>query len=121
MNEIICNFSYFIVGIAVIVLTIYRLSKGSREFFTDHGQGSGAPAAYMARFVVIGFCLSMTGYLAVTGSVQAAGTPPDQLLRKETVRAGFLMLVLGIDLLLTMFVLANLRSRAITEAPKTTA
>ena len=121
MNETICNYSYFIVGIAVIALVTYRLFKGSHDFLTDPNQLNGKPAAYMARFVVIGFFLSMTGYLAVTGSFQIAGTPPDQFLRTETVRAGFLMLVLGVDLLLTSFVLANLRSRVATKAQQTTA
>jgi hypothetical protein len=115
MYETICNFSYLLVGLAVVALATYRLFKGSREFFAD-SHSDGKPAAYMARFVVIGFCLTMTGYLAVTGSFGPSGVDPSQLVRIETTRAGFLMLVLGIDLLITLFVLATLHGRARTEA-----
>jgi len=123
MYETICNFSYLLVGLAVIALVTFRLFKGSRVFLNSPQNGDGSSVIYMARFVIAGFCLSMTGYLAVTGSFGPSGVDSSQLVRIETTRAGFLMLVLGIDLLLTLFVLATLRSRGRMEAapPQNTA
>ena len=115
MTETIFNIGYLCFGATLTAGACYGLFRASRTFLLDADKGNLAPVRCVTRILTAAFCLLMCGYMMVTGPYVSVNPEAPQILQAASFRFGFLLLVTGLALLLSLFVLANLRNRTRRE------
>lgn len=115
MTETIFNIGYLCFGCALTTGACYGLFRASRTFLLDPDKANLVSVRCVTRLLTVAFCLLMCGYMMVTGPYVSLNLMSAQLVQAISFRFGFLLLVTGLALLLSLFVLANLRNRTRRE------
>lgn len=112
MNVAACYFSYLAISIALTIWVARTLHRSGRVFLVDAFHGNTELADSVNHLLVVGFYLINVGYIALALTTSSPMSNFREIIELESVKIGFVLLILGAMHFFNILVFAKMRNRA---------
>ena len=116
MNVAACYFSYLAISISMTVWVARTLHRSGRVFLVDAFHGNDELADSVNHLLVVGFYLVNVGYIALMLTSRNAMETFREIIELESVKIGWVLLILGLMHTFNILVLAKMRSKGRSTA-----
>lgn len=112
MNVAACYFSYLAISIALTIWVARTLHRSGRVFLVDAFHGNTELTDSVNHLLVVGFYLINVGYIALALTTSSPMSNFREIIELESVKIGFVLLILGAMHFFNILVFAKMRNRA---------
>ncbi len=112
MNVAACYFSYLAISIALTIWVARTLHRSGRVFLVDAFHGNTELTDSVNHLLVVGFYLINVGYIALALTTSSPMSNFREIIELESVKIGFILLILGAMHFFNILVFAKMRNRA---------